>query len=393
MSANTNRSILQISQVSPVPVVGGRQLRSWNLLDALRKEISVHLLAGWRTTEERESLESLASAPGLTVESFQLYPGVKSKKEQLLRPIRHRRLPELARRVQKLTGKFSLVRFDTLASAAYRDDVNPGVPCWLDQQNVESGILHRRAQCERGLNQMKFKLAANTLAWEEQRMVRSMDLITAVSVADAEVFAAWRRKRDGVVIVPNGVNVPDVIKPSKYSGHLMFLGPLGYPPNWEGVCWFLENVWLGILKQRPGAIFHVVGRASEKQFELLRNYQNVHAHGYVENLTDAYALANIVVVPLLNGGGTKLKVLEAMAHQKAVVGTKIAFEGLNLTHNLDCLVSEKTSDLLKNILVLLEKPELSTQIGLNSRRIVKEKYAWEKCAKLQSEAFKHILKR
>jgi glycosyltransferase involved in cell wall biosynthesis len=369
--------ILQICPVSPVPVVGGRQLRCAHLLRQLLRVHEVHLLAGYRNEEERLALGDLAKEPNLTLEVFP----VKSQRRQaihgLLRPIASRRDPAMGKRIRTLVSAgYPIVKFDTLAAAAYLKDATGAAVCWLDQQNVECAIVRGKGKRQQGLAQLKTLLAARLLHAEEKNLVRKMDLVTAVSQDDAMVFANWGKK---AAVIPNGVELPEKRVPSLNPGHLMFIGPMGYPPNWEGVVWFLDTAWSPIHQACPDCVFHVVGRLSEEQRQHLTSYDGVRAHGFMDSLAEAYRLADILVVPLLVGGGTKLKVLEAMAYGKAVIGTPIALHGLDLTPPKQALLAKSPTDFSHHVRSLLRQPDEVYAMGSCARQHVADRYTWTLC--------------
>jgi glycosyltransferase involved in cell wall biosynthesis len=159
-------------------------------------------------------------------------------------------------------------------------------------------------------------------AEEEQRLLALADLIVAISDADAEVFREFLPDHP-IVVAPKAV-MPQQLVATPVTGRLLFVGSHNQP-NFEGLSWFLDTVWPLVIETQPGAHLHVVGSIGQR---FTRTYPQVSFLGKLEDLRQAYKDAEIVIVPLLNGSGMKIKLVEACAFGKACVTTSVGLQGL-----------------------------------------------------------------
>jgi polysaccharide biosynthesis protein PslH len=164
------------------------------------------------------------------------------------------------------------------------------------------------------------------IAAEERRLWRSADLCVAVSPVDAEEMRAGGAR--DVVLVPNGTDpvVAAPLPPRNGSVQLLFVGSGTYAPNERGVAWFVREA-LPAVRERTRVALDVVGRPPHRPLPA----PDVHYVGSVPAVAPSYARAHAVVVPLFEGSGTRLKVVEAMAHRRPVISTSLGVEGLPIS--------------------------------------------------------------
>jgi glycosyltransferase involved in cell wall biosynthesis len=161
---------------------------------------------------------------------------------------------------------------------------------------------------------------------------RQFDAVVAVSERDRQIFEqdyGWRH----VHTIDTAVDV-DYFQPRPDSGRadrVVFVGSMDWLPNADGVKRFVRQVWPQIRRGRPEATFQIVGRAPDASVRRLGRMDGVEVTGSVSDVRPFLAEAAVVVVPLYVGGGTRLKIFEAMAMDKAVVSTSLGAEGLKLT--------------------------------------------------------------
>jgi glycosyltransferase involved in cell wall biosynthesis len=164
---------------------------------------------------------------------------------------------------------------------------------------------------------------------------------------------------------------------------MIFHGSLRYPPNEEAARILANSVLPDILKKHPNVCLLLVGRDPPKI-----SHPNIIVTGFVENLPEYLAAADIAVVPLLKGGGTRIKILEYMACGKAVVSTVKGAEGLNLQNGRDILMTKyPDSEFIDLVLKLIEDNDLRKNLGTNARRKVELFYDWEETAKKAVQSY------
>lgn len=234
------------------------------------------------------------------------------------------------------------------------------LPSVLFQHNVESEIWRRHAETEanpakRVVYGMEFK---RILAYE-QFAVRKFHHVIAVSEHDRELMSAWV-DRERVTVVPTGVDLtsytPDAS--GREPGPVVaFVGAMDWEPNIDAVEYFCKEIWPFVLAQVPGARFRIVGRNPDRRVQAVAS-SSVEVTGRVPSVLDHLREAAVVVVPLRIGGGTRLKIYEAMAAGKAVVSTSVGAEGLDVHHGRDIVLADSPAPFAESIVKLLRDPEL-----------------------------------
>jgi glycosyltransferase involved in cell wall biosynthesis len=212
-------------------------------------------------------------------------------------------------------------------------------------------------------------------------MVRQVRLTAAVTEIDARHIAAWGAPR--VSIVENGVDTGFFI-PSHGLGDgekLLFIGALDWFANQDAVEYLLREILPLVLRHSPGVKLQVVGR---KLPEALRKrwacFAGVELVGEVPDVRPYLASAAVVVVPLRIGGGSRIKILEALAMKKAVVSTPVGAEGLAVSDGVHLLVADSPASFAECTIRLLASPGKRTALGECGRKLVEERYSWDQIA-------------
>lgn len=212
----------------------------------------------------------------------------------------------------------------------------------------------------------------------EGRLLRAADATVTVSAADA---AAVRPLAEAarIVVVPNGVDT-DVVRPgdptAEEPGLCLFVGKMDFRPNVDAVTWFVRTAWPRIRASRSDARLAIVGRDPAPAVRDLAG-GGVTVTGAVPDVGPWLARAALVVVPLRIGGGTRLKVLEAMAAGKAIAATSMAVEGLHLRNGREVQLGDTPSALADVVLALLADDRARHRLGLAARQRAVAEYRWE----------------
>jgi glycosyltransferase involved in cell wall biosynthesis len=270
-----------------------------------------------------------------------------------------------------------------------------GVPVAVAAHNVESDIWDRYRENERSLPRRAYvALQARKVRRFEGRALAAADLVTAVSERDAERIRAWTGQ-PRVVVVPNGVDA-SAFAPlpgaTVAPGELLFTGSLDWRPNQDAVVWMLEEVLPRIRARRADARFSVVGRRPPEW--LVRKAAAAHGaavHGSVPDVRPYVARAALSVVPLRIGGGSRLKILEALAMGRPVVSTTVGAEGLDLGDGL--VIADGAEGFAAAVLEALEDPAGSAERAERGRARVLERYEWSRIAPLQARAWREAAAR
>jgi glycosyltransferase involved in cell wall biosynthesis len=184
-----------------------------------------------------------------------------------------------------------------------------------------------------------------------------------------------------VVVVPNGVDL------DRYKGRfgtpepgtLVFPGALTYGANFDAMEFFLSDIFPLVKAQRPDVSLRITGGYDGVPVERLPLGYGVELTGYLDDIRPAVAQSWVCVVPLRVGGGTRLKILEAMALGTPVISMSKGAEGLDVTHEENILIADDPDDFAQAVIRLLGDEDLRAGLSANGRRLVKKCYSWETC--------------
>jgi glycosyltransferase involved in cell wall biosynthesis len=270
-----------------------------------------------------------------------------------------------------------LVLIEGTAMARFLPCLPPGVPKILDLPDVQS-LMARRA-FERATPNARGREAreAQRALWFEKWAASQCDLCLTVSAEEAAA-AQSLLDIDHAAVVPNGVDIAE-FTPREADGNtsqIAFVGRMNYPPNMEAVRHFAERILPLVREAIPQAEFHVIGTDPPKEVTALSS-AGVVVHGRVPDVRPHYRDADVVVVPLLHGGGTRLKILEAAACGKAIVATPLAVEGLTFRHGEEIIVAESPAEFAAAVVELMNTPALQARLGRQARE-VSLRYDWNR---------------
>jgi sugar transferase (PEP-CTERM/EpsH1 system associated) len=259
-------------------------------------------------------------------------------------------------------------------------------PSVLFTHNVEAEIWRRHTATEqRPLHKHLYRTQWNRMRRFEQRTVARFDRVLAVSDVDRETFQRLYGERLGspVSVIPTGVDteyfVPQPVDRQARKG-IVFTGSMDWLPNADGVEYFCREILPIIRQSEPEVTFTVVGRSPTPSVRRLAHDCGVEVTGRVEDVRPYLADAAVYVVPLRIGGGTRLKIFEAMAAGRAVVSTSIGAEGLPTQNGKHLLLADEPSSFACAVIRLLRDTRMRETIERNARALVAERYDWSAAA-------------
>jgi glycosyltransferase involved in cell wall biosynthesis len=217
-----------------------------------------------------------------------------------------------------------------------------------------------------------------TLERMERKYISSADHVLAVSDNDHEFFLRYAPK-DKMTVIPTGVDI-DYFSPSNESDPqcIVFTGSMDWIANEDGIVFFIEKVLPPVRRQFPNAKLLVVGRRpSERMRRIGASVPGVEVTGTVDDIRPYLARGSVYVVPLLVGGGTRIKIFEAMAAGKAIVSTTIGAEGLPVKHGENILLADDAESFAKCVVELLKDRVSRESMGAAARKLVADGYSWE----------------
>ena len=362
--------ILWVKADKLLPVHSGGNIRSYHIMRSLsaQHELTFFSYYGGHRDEsyERELSDRLPGSVAICTGKRDLQGAIRGVDYLFRFP---NRAPYAVSRFasyevqDRLRAWFREKRFDVTVcdflDAAVNFPGKLGVPSVLFQHNVESEIWRRHALTEsHPLKRVMYKIEFQKMLRYEQVMIRKFQHVIAVSENDRELMNQWV---DGsrVTVVPTGVDLQQY-KPSpareSASPLVVFVGAMDWEPNVDGVEYFCSQIWPKVLAEVPDAQFRIVGRNPDKRVQKWA-CNTVQVTGRVPSVVDHLRDAAAVIVPLRIGGGTRLKIYEAMATGRAVVSTTIGAEGLDVHHGEDVVLADEPERFAQAVVMLLKDPK------------------------------------
>jgi polysaccharide biosynthesis protein PslH len=382
--------ILNLTDRVPYPVISGAPLRTYNLLQRLARDHEVWLAAFVFTQEEMEGVLHLR----------QFCQGVETARGQslgaLARPVdavryllagkppdlRLTHSQELAREIRSLTSTtdFDIVQIEHARMGLYLD----ALPAKMQSRAI--WMLHDIDWSKYArISRFERKRARQLRLWFHSQMLRRwkpnyaerFGCCITVSESDRRLLMA-RNPRLNVAVVPNGVDtqINRPLRPLHGPPALLFVGNMGYPPNVDAIAFFCRMILPHIRQVIADVQVWVVGiDPAPEVWQLSGN--GVHVTGRVDDLHPYYSRSAACVIPLRGGGGTRLKILEAMALGRPVVSTSIGCEGLDVVDGEQILIADAPEEFAQKTVQLLTDAALRQRIATNARELVTTLYDWD----------------
>jgi polysaccharide biosynthesis protein PslH len=228
---------------------------------------------------------------------------------------------------------------------------------------------------------------------EELVTYRDADGVYVCSTADERRLL---NEAPGVrtAVIPNAADVdyyrPRPNDPPNDGRTVVYFGLLSTIPNIDGVLHFMQDIWPRIVKVRPDAHFKIIGGRPPPSLLALAG-PRVELTGFVSDLRPYLAAAAAVVVPLRLGGGTRLKIVEAMAMGKAIVTTTLGAEGIDAVPGRDILVADQPAAFADAVVRVLAEPGLAARMGQSARQLAVERYSWSEAAWALERFYRNIM--
>jgi glycosyltransferase involved in cell wall biosynthesis len=268
---------------------------------------------------------------------------------------------------EHLAAWFRERRFDVAVcdflDAAVNFPEDLGVPTVLFQHNVESEIWRRHADASSNpVRRAMYRKEFARMLRYEQEIVGKYPHVIAVSQHDKELMAKWA-DASRITVVPTGVDLEQyrpASSPSPSEPLIMFVGAMDWEPNIDAMEYFCQDVWPLVKARVAGARLRIVGRNPDRRVQKLAS-QFIAVTGTVSSVVDHLRQAATVIVPLRIGGGTRLKIYEAMAMGKAVVSTSVGAEGLDVRHEHNILLADEPQSFADAVVLFLQDRELRSR--------------------------------
>ena len=385
--------ILVLANSTPWPARGGAQLRIWHLLDRVARQHEVVLGCHMWSKADQDGVAEL-NRRGLRTVGGLIRFG--STRRWIVNAAIHglRGLPPETQKLQApelhqlvRDGGYDLLQVEETILAPYfrsmpRDDrFRHRV---LTLHNVHFLQDLRLARIEPSLRwQATRRFNAAWMRYYEPRVAADVDRVIAMSEEDCALLQT-RAPGVQVNVMPNGVDtrtllpLPPVVGPPA----LLFVGSMNYRPCVDAAGWLVREILPLLRRTHPGLHVWIVGRSPLPEVLALAG-DDVTVTGEVEHVVPYYERATLAVVPLRAGGGTRLKILEAMALGRAVVSTTVGAEGLRVTDDRHLALADDAPSMARVIAALLDDPVRRSRLEGAARTLVEASYDWDRIAASQ----------
>jgi len=386
--------ILYLTPWFPYPLDTGSRTRVYYLLRGLAYDHDVTLLSlaprGW----EEPDIDSVAPfckhCAVVQRDPFEQSAWRRSTRFFSSQPIVTQPFPEMLELVKTLNKKesFDVVIASGTVMADYALALS-GIPRILEEHNSMSRWIHERYLVQSGtVRRLRYRLSWEKSTRYERKLFRKFDLVSMVSEEDAACARELMVGReDAVQVFPNGVDINQfsLVLAAVIEHRLIFSGSLAYPANLEAMRFFLDEVFPRIREQLPAAHLVITGSTENVDLKSLKLDNQVMLTGFVSDIQKEITQASVAIVPILSGGGTRIKILEAMALGTPVVATTKGAEGLDIDHGRNILLADDPEIFTKEVVRLLEDAPLRQRLVENARQLVEEEYDWNRIAQTFSQ--------
>jgi len=395
--------ILTVSNWFPFPPNNGARTRTFHLLREIGRRHVLDLAAIYQSESDLEHLDEVRAfcRRVAAFPSHDFQPESMARWKTFLsgepRSFAARFSPDLQRTSIRWSGEedYDAVVAISLGSAPYAADLDIPFKV-LDQHNVESRVLKRQWENERGAGR-KFRFAPTWIKAQryERRLAEKFDLISLVSDDEMALMKRLIGKSGGqqFMVAPNGVDAGllDYPRSVKDPDVVLFSGAVTYRPNYEAVRWLCNEIMPRVRMKLPSVRLRVTGGYGGVDVSAFGT--NVEFTGYVDDIRPVVASASVLATPITSGGGTRVKILEAMALGTPVVSTTFGAEGLHLRNGIDVLLGDTTEKISESIIKIIQDGGLSAEIARAAEATVGSRFRWTEIAENFEQAIVAYSKR
>lgn len=277
-------------------------------------------------------------------------------------------------------NRYDLVQLESLFMTPYIATIRrySKAKIVLRSHNLEHNIWDRLASQEKnGIKKIYLNYLAKQLKTYEIKSMADVDGIISISEKDREQYLSLGCIKP-VQAIPTAIDMTEYeAKVGHTTGSIFHLGAMDWAPNIEGIHWFLDLVWPLVLDVKPGAKLHLAGKNLDFSSAQYKKWGNsVILDGEVPDAIQYMNSKDIMVIPLLSGGGIRIKMLEGMALSKCIVTTRVGAEGIGGKSGVEYFVADGPEEFAKALLLCLEEPELTRSVGENARRFIAKNFSY-----------------
>ncbi len=377
--------VLVLTQVLPFPPDSGPKVKTWNLLKYLAREHQV-TLASFVRGDQSADVQGLLPLCAGGVHTVPITRGPVPDGLAMLRSLATGRSwmmlrddrAEMHGLIARLCRQrhFDVVHADQLNMCQFAERVD--ATRMLDAHNA-LWLLYQRlaATMPNGPRRWLLERDWRLLKADEGRWVREFDGVLAVSEEDRVALLEAAGVEREVVVVPIAVDADElpVVSRAPRASHITHIGTMYWPPNIDGMLWFIREIYPSVRARRPEVKFDLIGSRPPQELVALKSeVAGLNVTGYVADLHPFLAQCGVFIVPLRAGGGMRVKILEALARGLPVVTTSLGCEGIAVRHGEHVLIADTPEAFADAVVAVLADPALASRLGVSGRRLIETHY-------------------
>jgi len=391
--------ILMLTPYLPFPLMSGGQTRSYNLIKDLSKKHDITLFSLIKNEQEKKYISELkkyckkvfvfsrSKTPwtlrNILLTGFGPYPFLVIRN---LAPDE-----KLAVKKELEVEKYDIIHAETFYVMPHIPDTN--VPILLVEQTIEYLVYKHYVKNQAPLLvKIPFSIDVMKLKFWETHFWKQASRVVAMSESDKKEMLTLAPKLK-IDIVPNGIDTDyfsarprKEITPAK----VLYVGNFKWIQNVEAANILINEVWPKIKKEIKNVKLWIVGmNITDKLKEYASD--DIEISEALPDIREAYSKASVLVVPIKGPGGTRLKILEAMASALPVVTTSVGAEGLGVVNGKEALISDELDEVSNNAIKVLKNKNLSKSLGLYGKKFVESKYTWNKSAQVLDNIYSKVI--
>jgi glycosyltransferase involved in cell wall biosynthesis len=382
--------ILQLTNRVPYPLNDGGNIATYNVtyfLNLFGNDVTLLTLNTKKHFHTIEPLETIAKVYAVDIDTTVTIWGlVKSLFQKMPYNVKRFYDKQYETKLIELlkSNQFDIVQIEGSYMVMYAPLIkkHSNAKIVLRSHNIEHMIWQRMSKNEKSvLKKVYYKAMSNKIKWFENKTMFDVDAIVAITKQDADYYI-----KNGFIgeikTINAGVNlnkfIPDQTKKIKNS--IGFIAGLDWLPNIQGLDWFLSEIWPVIKVKHPELQLHLAGKAMPQKYFNIKD-SSIVIHGVVSDAVNYIQKCEIFIVPLLSGGGMRLKVVEAMSLGKCIISTAVGAEGIEYTNGKDILIANNTSEWIEQINWIVTHQNQIDEIEQCAILLAHNKYNWEQLVK------------
>ncbi len=378
--------VLFLSAWFPFPPDNGSRIRAYNLIKALSRKHEVHLISLMQSDSKRENadkLKDICNVVSLHESQWFLPKGVKSvlgffssrprSAVCTYDPAIHQAVRDAVRDIAP-----DVIVVSTLGAVEYVGR-EYNIPMVLEEHNCEYAVLRRSAEkIPNKLKKLRYDIGWRKFARWEARICRQFEAVAMVSEEDKRMILEAVPDHPNVAVIPNGVDTgrydPCLWQPE--GRNLLYNGALTYSANLDAIRYYVDCIYPILRMRMPDVKLRITGRTDGVDLTGIYECPGIELTGYVHDIRDVLRTSAACIVPLREGGGSRLKILEAMAAGVPVISTSMGAEGIHARPGEHLLIADAPEAFADAVARMLTEEGVRDNLRSAARALVEQQYSW-----------------